>query len=95
MRCITLAYVGLVWLRTLDQLRTNGWQLSWPDEQNGAKFICRRWANKNTDKMPVLAQQMIAIWAVSVITFRVNGTNRVVLGFHHNCTLANQESKCH
>ena len=31
---ITLTYAGLVGLRTLDQLRTNGWQLSWPDEQN-------------------------------------------------------------
>ena len=31
---ITLAYAGLVGLRALDQHRTNGWQLSWPDEQN-------------------------------------------------------------
>ena len=30
---ITLAYAGLVGLRALDQHRTNGWQLSWPDEQ--------------------------------------------------------------
>ena len=58
---ITLAYAGLVGLRALDQYRnrTNGWQLSWPDEQN---VICRRRANKTADKMPALAQQMIAIW---------------------------------
>ena len=31
---ITLAYAGLVGLRALDQHRTNGWQLSLPDEQN-------------------------------------------------------------
>ena len=31
---ITLAYAGHVGLRTLDQHRTTGWQLSWSDEQN-------------------------------------------------------------
>ena len=31
---ITLAYEGLVGLPAFDQHRTNGWQLSWPDEQN-------------------------------------------------------------
>ena len=31
---ITLAYAGLVGLPALDQHRTNGWQLSWLDEQN-------------------------------------------------------------
>ena len=56
---ITLAYEGLVGLRALDQHRTNGWQFSWPDEQN---VICWRRANKTADKMPALAQQMIAIW---------------------------------
>ena len=27
-------YMGLVGIRALVQHRTNGWQLSWPDEQN-------------------------------------------------------------
>ena len=31
---ITLAYAGLVGLRASNQHRTNGWQLSWPDDQN-------------------------------------------------------------
>ena len=31
---ITLAYAGLVGLRTLNQHRTNDWQLSWSEEQN-------------------------------------------------------------
>ena len=31
---ITFANEGFVGLRALDQPRTNGWQLSWPDEQN-------------------------------------------------------------
>ena len=30
----TLAYAGLAGLRALEQHQTNGWQLSWPDEQN-------------------------------------------------------------
>ena len=54
-----LAYAGLVGLRALDQHRTNGWQLCWPDEQNDiglTSFVdvgptklptkCQRWANK-------------------------------------------------
>ena len=53
---ITLAYAGLV--GPTSNHRTNGWQLRWLDEQND---IGRR-ANKTADKMPVLAQQMIAIW---------------------------------
>ena len=60
---ITLAYAGLAELRALDQHRTNGWQLSWPDEQNdiGLTSFCRRRANKTADKMPALTKQMIAI----------------------------------
>ena len=55
----TLAYAGLVGLRALDQHRTNGWQLSWPEEQNDiglTSFVdfgptklqtkCQRWPNK-------------------------------------------------
>ena len=55
---ITLTYAGLVWLRVLDQHRTKGWQLSWPDEQmtSRANGICRRQANKAADKMLALAQ---------------------------------------
>ena len=52
---ITLANTGLVRLRALDQHRTNGWQLSWPDEQNDIGLM------SFVDKMPALAQQMIAI----------------------------------
>ena len=49
---ITLAYVGFGGLRALDQHRTNG----------------RRRANKTADKIPALAQKMIAIWDVHVIS---------------------------
>ena len=35
---IMLVYAGLVGLRALDQHRTNGWQLSWPDEQNNIRL---------------------------------------------------------
>ena len=31
---ITVAYTRLVELRAMDQHRSNGWQLSWPDKQN-------------------------------------------------------------
>ena len=56
LRCICRAIVGL---QVLDQHRTNGWQLSWPDEQNDiglTSFVdvgptklptkCQRWPNK-------------------------------------------------
>ena len=61
---ITLAYAGFVGLRALDQHRTNGWQLSWPDEQNdiGLTSLVDVGSTKLPDKMPALAQQMIAIW---------------------------------
>ena len=54
---ITLAYMyaGLVELRALDQHRTNGWQLSWSDEQNDIGL---------TSFVDFLVQQMIAIWDV-------------------------------
>ena len=57
---ITLAYAGLVGLQALDQFRTNGWQLSWPDEQNDigqTSFV-----DVGPSKLPTFAQQMIAIW---------------------------------
>ena len=57
---ITLAYAGLVGLRALEQHRTNGWQLSWPDKQNDIGLTS--FVNKTADRMPALAQQMIAIW---------------------------------
>ena len=63
---ITSAYAGLVGLRTLDQHRTNGWQIKlarW-EKWRQTNVICRRRANKTADKMPVLAQQMITIWGV-------------------------------
>ena len=57
---ITLAYAGLVGLRSLAQHQTNGWQFSWPDEQNDIglpSFLDVR-PKKTANKM---AQQMIAI----------------------------------
>ena len=60
---ITLAYAGLVRLRTLDQHRTNGRQLSWPDEQNDIGLTS--FVDVGPTKLPTkcqLAQKMIAVW---------------------------------
>ena len=56
---IMFAYAGLIGLRAFDQHRTNGWQLSWSNEQNDiglTSFVdvgptklptkCQRWPNK-------------------------------------------------
>ena len=59
---VILERVGICrawWATALDQHRTNGWQLSWPDEQNDiglTSFVdvgptklptkCQRWLNK-------------------------------------------------
>ena len=63
---ITLVYAGLVGLRAyaLDQHRTMGWQLSWPDEQNGiglTSFVDVKPTKLLIKYLPALVQQMIAI----------------------------------
>ena len=44
-----------------------------------ANVICRRWANKTADKMPALAQQMIAIWEYASIYYYVSQQRRMHL----------------
>ena len=51
---ITLAYA--------DQHRTDGWQWSWPDEQND--IVLKSFVDVGPTKLPTLAQQMIAIWVM-------------------------------
>ena len=72
---IMFAYVGLVGLKALDQQRTKGWQLSWPDEWN---VICRRRANKTADKMLALSQQMIAICVSCLLWFETKNKIRCI-----------------
>ena len=52
---ITLAYAGLVGLRALDQHRTNGWQLSLPDEQNDIGLTS--FVNFGPTKLPTKCQR--------------------------------------
>ena len=60
---ITLAYVGLVWLRALEQHRNNRWQLSRSDAQNDVgptPFV-----NTRPTKLPTKCQSWPYIWLLS------------------------------
>ena len=60
---ITLAYAGLVGLRTLDQHRTNRWQLCRHDDQNDIGLTS--FVDVEPKKLPTKCQRwpyMIAIW---------------------------------
>ena len=67
---ITLAYAGLVELRALDQHRTNGWQWSWPDEQNDIGLTS--FVDVGPTKLPTKCQRWPNNWLLSGI--RLVGT---------------------
>ena len=74
---ITLAYAGLVGLRTLDQHRTNGWQLSWPDEQNDiglTSFVdvghCRQNASVGPTNDCYLGMAHFRLWRYNNVAYK-------------------------
>ena len=71
---ITLAYVGLIELRALDQHRNNSLQLSSPDEKN--EIGTTSFVNVGPKKLQKKKETLIVMWDVILIGTGYNSCNQ-------------------